>query len=291
MSKPGKSRILVPVDFSEQSLIALKQSFNLARFTRSEILLVHVIDRDLLETFSRFFKEENYEDPLYDKIKDRLDELAADTQKETGIIVHPAIRKGKVYEEIVALSRQEDVTFIIMGTHGAVGLKRFIGSNAMRVIKEADCPVITIKGKDHMMGCKDIVLPLDLTKETREKVDKAVEIASYFGSTIHVISVIDTGDEFLVNKLKRQLQHVVGLIQQHGIPTRHELLMGDDVPEAVIAYAEKAGADLIIIMTQQEIYWAEFFIGFAAQEVINQSTIPVLSIRPFLKHQVEFVTS
>jgi nucleotide-binding universal stress UspA family protein len=291
MAGAGKNKILVPVDFSDQSLIALKQSFNLARFTRSEILLVHVIDRDLLETLGRFFKEGGYEDPLRDRAQERLDKLATETQRESGVVTHSAIRKGKIYEEIVALSQQEDVKFIIMGTHGAVGLKRFIGSNAMRVIKEADCPVITIKGRAHALGCKTIVLPLDLTKETREKVDKAVEIAKYFGAAIHVISVQESDDEFLVNKLNRQLHHVLGLIRQHGIETQSELLPAGDVPEAVIAYAEKVSADLIIIMTQQEIYWTELFIGFAAQEIINHSSIPVLSIRPTLKHNVEFVTS
>ncbi len=288
MSK-GNGRILVPVDFSDQSLIALRQSFNLARFTKSDLLLLHVIDTDLLETFGRFFKDESYEDPLRDRVQERLDKLAQDTQAETGIRVNTSIRKGKIYEEIVRLSRSEDVHFIIMGTHGAIGLKRFIGSNAMRVIKEAECPVVTIKGQEHKTGCKRILLPLDLTKETKQKVGKAMEIARYFNAEIHILSVVKSDDEFLVNKLTRQLNHVVSAITKNGIITKSEMIVNSDIPETVVEYAQKVAADLIIIMTQQEIYWTEMFIGFAAQEIINQSPIPVLSIRPQLTHNVEFV--
>ena len=291
MRNESRPTILVPVDFSEQSLIALRQSFNLARFTRSGLLLMYVIDKAILDTFGRFFKDEAYEDPLRDRIQEKLDKLAADTQSETGIRVNTSIRKGKVYEEIVQVSMLEDVKFIIMGTHGAMGLKRFIGSNAMRVIKEAECPVITIKGKDHKRGCKQIVLPLDLTKETKEKVGKAVEIARFFNASIHVVSVIESDDEFLINKLTRQLHHVAAVIKKQGIDTESELIHASDVPEAVIDYSEKINADLIIIMTQQEIYWTELFIGFAAQEIINHSAIPVLSVRPSMKHKVEFVLS
>ncbi len=288
----SKSKILVPVDFSEQSLIALRQSFNLARFTESEILLLHVIDEDFLCTLSSYFKDQPYEDPMRDQIQVKLDALANEIQKESGIVIQTAIRKGKIYEEIVKTSHEIEAKFIIMGTHGSVGIKKkFIGSNAMRVIKEASCPVITIKGTEHHRGCKKIVLPLDLSKETKEKVGKAIEIANFFNSEIHVISVVESDDEFVINKLKRQLNQVINIIKDQEIKVISEIINASDVPAAILDYSKKADADLIIIMTQQEIYWTELFIGFAAQEIINSSDIPVLSIRPTLKSKIEFVLS
>ncbi|MFI5220345.1 MAG: universal stress protein [Bacteroidia bacterium] len=284
--------ILVPVDFSDQSVIALHQSYNIARFTRSQILLVNVIDEDFLKTLGNLFSDQSYEDPMRDSIQQKLDKLAGDIQKESGITVNTTICKGKIYEEIVQLARQVDAKFIIMGTHGAVGLKkRFIGSNASRVIKEAHCPVITIKGHEHHRGCKKIVLPLDISKETKEKVDKTIQLAKYFNSEIYVISVIDTTDEFILNKLERQMSQVKALIQSNNVTAHTECIKGDDISGEIINYAEKIDADLIVIMTQQEIYWTEMFIGFAAQEIINNSNIPVLSIRPQFRSMAEFVLS
>ncbi len=265
MSKAANS-IIVPVDFSEQSLIALRQSYNIARFSKADLLLVYVIDEDFLETLEQLFKDQAYEDPVKEQAKQRLDKLAREVEKETGLTVNTTIRKGKIYEEIVKVANEVDAAFIIMGTHGAQGIKKkFIGSNAARVIKEAHCPVITIKGKEHHRGCQRILLPLDLTKETKEKVVKAVELAKFFGSTIYVLSILESDDEFIAGRLSRQMEQVKSYISQYNIPVVTEVIRADDVPATVIEYAKKIDADLIVIMTQQEIYWVEMFTGFAAQ--------------------------
>lgn len=288
----SQSKIVVPIDFSEQSIVALKQSYNIARFSNAELLLLNVIDEDFFKSLEQIFTEASYEDPVRDQIQIKLDKLANQVIEETGLKVNTTIRKGKIYEEIVHIAREVDAKFIIMGTYGAMGLKKkFIGSNAARVIKEADCPVITIKGRSHHRGCKKIVLPLDLSKETKEKVGKAIELAKFFGSTIYVISVVDTDDEFIMNKLTRQMEQVKSILENNSILNNTEFLQGSDISKEIINYAEKIDADLIIIMTQQEIFWTELFIGFAAQEIINNSDIPVLSIRPTLREHIEFTTS
>ncbi|MCC6385426.1 MAG: universal stress protein [Bacteroidia bacterium] len=287
----SKKFIIVPIDFSEQSIIALKQSYNIARFSDSEILLLHVIDEDMLATLEYLFKDQPYEDPVKEQAKQRLDKLAREVEKETGLRLNTTVRKGKIYDEIVKLAEETGASFIIMGTHGAVGIKKKVmGSNAARVIKEANCPVITIKGKDHKSGCKKILLPLDLTKETKEKVVKAVELAQFFGSTIYVLSILETDDEFVINRLNRQMEQVRSYIINYNIDCVTEIIRGDDVPDSVLKYAEKIDADLIVIMTQQEINWVEMFIGFSAQEIINNSSIPVLSIRPTLRDLTPIVT-
>jgi len=287
-----QNKILVPIDFSEQSIIALKQSYNLARLTRSDILLIYVLDEDFIKSLEHIFSEKEYEDPVRDLVQAKLDKLAGDVHTETGVIVNTTIRKGKIYEEIVNVANEIDAKFIVMGTHGKIGLKKkFLGSNASRVIKEAHCPVITIKGKEHHYGCKKIVLPLDLSRETKEKVDKAIELAGFFGSAIYIVSVIESDDEFLMNKITRQMNQVKEIIASGNIPVYTEFVKGGDIPEEIINYAEKIDADLIIIMTQQEINWTEMFIGFAAQKIIDESNIPVLSIRPQLRSIIEFTTS
>src|SRR6185436_18873349 len=287
-----QNKILVPIDFSEQSIIALKQSYNLARLTRSDILLIYVLDEDFIKSLEHIFSEKEYEDPVRDLVQAKLDKLAGDVHTETGVIVNTTIRKGKIYEEIVNVANEIDAKFIVMGTHGKIGLKKkFLGSNASRVIKEAHCPVITIKGKEHHYGCKKIVLPLDSSRETKEKVDKAIELAGFFGSAIYIVSVIESDDEFLMNKITRQMNQVKEIIAAGNIPVYTEFVKGGDIPEEIINYAEKIDADLIIIMTQQEINWTEMFIGFAAQKIIDESNIPVLSIRPQLRSIIEFTTS
>ena len=226
-------------------------------------------------------------------IKTKLDELANETRAKSGIEVKIRIEKGKIYDEVNKLAEELKAAFIIMGTNGKTTLrKKFIGSNARKVIDEAPCPVITIKGKEHRPGCKTIVLPLDLSRETKEKVDQCIEIAQFFGSSVKVMSVVDTKDEYLTNKLTRQMDQVVDFLSSHNIEVSGEFIHGHDVAEEVISYAEKVQADLIIIMTQQELVWTEYFIGTASQKIINDSPIPVCSIKPLeRKNTTEFVIS
>jgi nucleotide-binding universal stress UspA family protein len=278
-------QIVIPVDFKEQSLIALRQSYNLARLTNSEITLLYVLDEDIIKPLQDIDdSKSDYEDYLRAGIGLRLTELATKVHGESGIKVNTMIRTGKIYEQIVEAARELDATLIVMGTMGAVGLKkRILGSNASRVVREASCPVITIKGKQHRPGIRHILLPLDLTKETKEKVDKAIELSLIFGSVIHIVSIIESNDEYLMNKLTRQMDQVQEFVQLAGISCTTEFVSGSHVADEILNTAKKVEADLIMIMTQQEVGFTHLFISSAAQEIINDSDIPVLSIRPFPK--------
>lgn len=281
------NKILVPVDFSEQSLIALEQSYNLAKEYHAEITLLHVIEDSGM--LSKLFSNEQHED-FKKTIQKKLDDLAKQVEKKTKMKVNTLVGKGPVYEKINEVAELINATMIVMGTNGEQqGLKRkFIGSNALRVVRESTIPVITVQGKNHRNGCKNIVLPLDLSKETREKVSKAIELSKLFhGSTIRVVSVLFTTDEFVVNRLTRQLGQVKAFLEKHKIECTAEIIKGtkgeETLAQNILEYASKVDGDLIMIMTQQEVDFTQYFIGSSAQEIINHSKIPVLSICPMHK--------
>lgn len=288
-----KKKILVPVDFSDQSLIALGQSYNLARKYQAEITLLYVIEDHGL--VSKLFSKEQ-DDSLKKQVEENLAKLAADVEKKQGINVTTMVARGSVYDKVAEVADMISALFIIMGTNGSTNIKRkFIGSNALRVVREANVPVITIRGQHHRDGCKNIVLPLDLTKETREKVNFAIELGKLGdGSAIRIVSVLFSTDEFVVNRLTRQLQQVKQFIEKEGIVCSAEIIKGikkeETLAQSIISYAHKVEGDLIMIMTQQEQDFTYRFIGSSAQEVINTSDIPVISIIPSMKRNIVSVT-
>lgn len=288
------NHIIVPIDFSDQSRIALTQSYNLARLTSAAITLLHVVDEDMFSSMLSFFAEKEKQlELLMEGVKVKIEALADEVRNKSGLEVETRIERGKIYEQVVKVAEELNASFIIMGTNGPTTLrKKFIGSNAVRVINEAPCPVITIKGKEHRAGCDVIVLPLDLTKETKEKVGACIEIARFFNSEVKVVSVIETEDEFLINKLTRQMEQVVDFIRSENITCNGEVIHHKNISDTVIDYCKKVKADLLIIMTQQELDWNDFFIGTKSQYVINHSDIPVCSIRPMeRKDMTEYVIS
>jgi nucleotide-binding universal stress UspA family protein len=199
--------------------------------------------------------------------------------------VEGLVATGSIYEEIVRVADLISADLIIMGTDGSPKgfVKKMIGSNAYRVVSTAEMPVITIKGTDHRSGIQNIVLPLDLQKETKQKVGRAIKIARQFNSTIHVISVSPTDDEFIVNRQIRNLNQVEEVIRLQGVNVLSKLLLPEEtsnISRMVVGCAKEVDADLIVIMTQQETDFTDYFIGSTAQQIIYHSRIPVMSVRP-----------
>lgn len=284
----NNNKILVPIDFSEQSLIALSQSYNLAKEIRAEVILLYVIEEvnPMVKMFIKGLDE------IRGAVESNLKNLAEEKSKETGLEISSIVAEGKIYAKIIEVATLIKATFIVMGTKGAENSK-FIGSNALKVVKTAPCPVISIKGKKHKKGCDRILLPLDLTKETSDKVNKAIAVAKVFKAEIYAVSILLTGKEDVVNKLKDQLILVKQYIEKKQVKCTAELVKilktEDKLSNAVIEYGQKIEADLIMIMTQQETDIKAFFIGSNAREVINNSDIPVLSIQPNEKERIEII--
>jgi nucleotide-binding universal stress UspA family protein len=278
--------ILIPVDFERQSILAVEQSFNLARLLQAEITLLYIHEQSGI--FSGFFSSDMNNDILY-KIEEKLQELASKTALQTNLIVKSRMETGRIYSRILDVARDIRADYIIMGTHSTTDDEdesQRIGANTSRVIRSAKCPVITINGKHHHNGCRSILLPLDLSKETRQKVTLAIELARLFNSRIRIVSALwSKKDNEIIMKLNQQLYQVQTFIEAAGIECTAEIIEHSNgektlVP-GILSYAHSLGdIDLITIMTQQETGFVEYFVGSHAQEFLRLSDIPVLSVIP-----------
>ena len=281
------SRILIPIGFSDQSMIALGQAFNLAKIKQSEIILLSVIENQK-KIESLFLDDKTHE--LQQKVNDKLVEVGKKYATEYDIHVETMVAKGRVYEKIIEVAEMVNADLIVMGTNGTPKgvMKKVIGSNAERVVRLAHCPVITIKGKDHKNGCENIILPLHLEKQTKEKVTLAIEYARYWNATIRVVSVLLRNKQEIKDQLVRNLNQVEKFISDADLACSAELLEGEKgkgLASSILDYEKKFESDLILIMTRQEDIISNK-LGAAAREIIYQSEIPVMSIKPHEREDV-----
>ena len=282
--------ILVPTDFSEQSLVALEQTYNLAYLNNVNITLLHIIPETTGLSFIPFFSKVQSKlltQQYKDECTAKLNKIIEKASKKTKVIIKPLLETGKIYEKIIEVSELIFAKYIALGVNSLpIDSKKrtYLGSNTLRVLKEAKCPVLTIRGKNFRNGCNTIVLPLDLTKETKTKVQKAIELAKYYDATIKVFSALLTDDVAIVEKLTGQIQEVQKYIFERSVVCSAELRNGmkgnETLVSMILNYAHEVEADLIMIMTQQENDWVEFFVGSTAQAIISQSCIPVMSLSP-----------
>ena len=274
------SKILVPIDFYEQSMVALGQAVNLAKIKKSGIVLLSVIkEQSIMQTL--FIDDTS--DELKVKLKEKLDSIALEYSKKHGINVDAMVSKGKIYEQINEVAEMISADLIVMGTNGSQGRSsKIIGSNAERVVRLSKCPVITIKGKDHRNGCENIILPIDLEKETKQKVTYALEYARYWNATIRVVSVVLRDNQAVRTKLTKNINQVKNFIIKAGVKCTAELIEGEKkqtLGDFVFEYGKRFDADLIMIMTKNEDSFSNT-ISDTARYIINNSEVPIMSIRP-----------
>ncbi len=280
--------ILIPIGFSDQSIIALEQAFSLAKIKKSKVFLLSVIEEPS-KIESLFLDDRSNE--LQNKVNERLSSLSQKYAAKYKVSVEIMVAKGRIYEKIIDVAAMINADLIVMGTNGTPRgvFKRMIGSNAERVVRLAHCPVITIKGKNHKNGCKNIILPLDLEKETKEKVKIAIEYAKYWNATIRVVSVLLVDNQNIKDKLVRNLNQVDDFIKGSGLNCTAELLEVDEkgkkLSSYILEYEKMFESDLILIMTRQEDVFSNK-LGTSARQIIYQSDIPVMSIKPHIREDV-----
>lgn len=260
--------ILIPIDFTKQSLAAIKQSYNLAKYTHSRLVLLHVFDKN---------GENSY---------DALNKLTLQTEKESGVPTQFMNVKGDIYEQTDKVAEEIKATLIIAGLESHMRFRQIIGSSASKLIRKAPCPMITIRGDDHRDGCENILLPLDLSAETREKVDVAIQFAKYFGASIRIVGVFNAEDADYENKLLAYTHQVKQFIKSKGISCTNKSIPAYDIATTVVEYANKIEADLIIIMNKQNLSVGEFFNGTDSQKIVDISNIPVMTVQPIKRESV-----
>ena len=146
------NKILVPVDFSESSRMALDWAMLLADKLRAKVILLHAmeISAAIAESAEPYF---HLDDDVVKRVKmGAARRLQAFAQKydEKKILVAPCITEGKPFLEIIKFAKSYNVDLIVMGTHGHMGDSHIlIGSAAEKVVRKAPCPVLTVKHPDY----------------------------------------------------------------------------------------------------------------------------------------------
>jgi len=138
-------KILLPTDFSESSKAALGYASTLAAETGAKLIIAHVFNDTpvYLAGYAGMATVPDYSEEV-ERANRKLLEQVQPTK--SNIQVEHRFLDGSPEKEIVGLADREQVDLIVMGTHGRTGLSRLLmGSIAEGVLRNAKCPVLTVK--------------------------------------------------------------------------------------------------------------------------------------------------
>jgi nucleotide-binding universal stress UspA family protein len=273
-------KILVPFDFSTTSNTALAHAVKLSQSADAELILVHIIERNFI-AHNVFFPEYKVDggQKLREIAEEKLSAISNDLENSSAIKVRYFITSGKVAPELLKLADENTVDLIVMGTHGVSGFEEFIlGSNAARIVLESKIPVITIQQDAVNVDYSTILLPIDNGLGSREKVAETVEFAKMFNSKVMILGLIAQNKLETENELKFKIGQTEEFLLSLNIPYQTLYRTTLDFADVILDTANEVNANLIAIMTDQELDNLNFLIGPTAQRVVNHSQVPVLSV-------------
>jgi len=279
------ANIIAAIDFSDCSINALEHAVSIATRGTLDIHMIWVNNPSVTKT--TIYSDTSAE--LIDEIRKQFGKLVEKYSPELpDSTIDFVIREGKIYREIIDEAKEMESLCIVMGTHGVSGFEQFwIGSNANKLISVSPCPVITIRaGIDAKQEMRCILLPIDSTLDTRQKVPFTAYLAHLFESEVYVLSLYASKYKSIQKRVDLYTDQVCTYLEEEGIKFHRDVLICDNLTTGTIEYAKRIRANLISIMTEQETSPFNLLVGPYAQQMVNNSPYPVLSINPFDTMQI-----
>jgi nucleotide-binding universal stress UspA family protein len=273
-------KILVPTDFSPNSLKSLEYVIETTKNIAVEIVLVWVNSirsKDILVSESEEMSTQKAAPIELEKI---ISTYAPKLSK--GSTMRYCIRQGKVHVEIANQAYRDDVDFVVCGTHGASGFEEnYVGSNAYRIVMYCRCPVITVR-PNYRFGAssKIFVLPIDSSLNTRQKASFTCIMAKITGSEIHILGLYSSKNKSARAKVDSYVRQVEKFFVEGGCKFTTTFTEAGNITKTTLAYAESVNADMVTIMTEQESSALSFLLGTYAEQMISSATMPVAAVTP-----------
>lgn len=261
------TKLLVPTDFSEVAQSAMQHAIKFAEIINADLILLHVVNS----------REE------VEEAKEKLSkEITLGSSFSSSCNVTSFVRIGNIFEDIGDVAAELGISLIFMGTHKASRWQKLVGSRAIKVITSSPVPFIVTQEKlMNSNGYDNIVVPLDLNVETKQKLELVAKIAHYFDSQVHLLTN-DNSDEFIKTKLKANQVWASNYLESKDIKNSSHLVdQGDSLTEGIFKLSNEVDADLIAIMNlADETVLGLYENSFQEEIVANDLKVPVLCVNP-----------
>jgi len=284
-------QILFPTDRSRCAERAYAHAAYLARVHNARLHAVHVRAEGGAELAS--------EDLLPLSLADVAAELDIPREQLTGdldpaLVEHAQIVSDSPGRGIVDYAEENHIDLIVMGTHGRGGADRLLaGSVAERVVREAPCPVLTVRGEG-TLAVRRIVVPIDFSDRSKEAIPVAEDLADVYGAAIELVYVIDedavppanvpllgpvrvSADE-VKTRFRKLMADLVREYQGRG-EVSGTVVMGHPASD-LLEHAEEH-ADLIVMSTHGRTGLKRLLLGSVAEKLVRRAPCPVFTIKSF----------
>lgn len=261
----NKRQLLVTCDFTDKSEAALLHGINLSKKIDSEITMIHI---------------ENDPEKIVPARK-KLEKILEKASLEHNIKAKAVVKKGSIYKTINEVALDINASMVVMGTHGMTGIQKVTGSKALKVISGSKVPYLVVQKPPVNDDFRNIVMPIDHTPESKEKIKVINFLAYFYKPTVHILTP-NLSLSIIRTKVKNNIYHVKKSFDEKKI--EFEIIIGGDkgnFANAINEFAETINADMIIIMISRNPNIGDYMFSAHEQKIIaNKSGLPVLCVNP-----------
>jgi len=271
--------IIVGIDFSENSINSLKHAVAVALKTSYTLHLVWVKTPGITKGLAKENKS-NFVQMASDKLNRLMEECKKEASK---VKIQTVILEGRPFLELTKYAASLKKSLIVIGTHGVSGFEEnFIGSNAYKTTAVSTVPILVLReGVKVKRDLTQIVVPIDVSFDTLQKVKTATEFAKSFSAKILLAGFYE--------KNNQQEEHVVNIQLHHAeticssVNVRHDIEMipfKGNITNAIVQYGKNKDANLITIMREGDDTGeiSNLWMGNTTQQLLTKSTLPLLII-------------
>ncbi len=308
--------IMVPTDGSGFDREAIRVALRLAELSEAKIRLVRVLPQGSYFGIAAAAEGTSLAADVVrserDKALTELYALAAECRATTDVDIGVDLHGGPVSDVLEGYATRHDFDLIVMSSHGRTGIARLsLGSVTDSLIRHTTIPVLVVKPSPSYLNprvtepFRSILVPLDGSALAEQVLARAVALAKVEGAELTLLRVLFPGvyspkakldsNPVLLDKeiaaAEQYLFNVAARIRTAGIPTMTDIVISDNVAEAISDYAARQRVSLIAIATHGLGGVKRMLRGSVADAVMHSTTISMLVLKPEIAEKATTTTS
>lgn len=271
-------KLLVPTDFSNEAENAIKVAAQLARKHNCELILLHMLDLPMNHITDGGAPTDLPEAVYFMKLAHKQFESVMNKDYLNDITVHEMVDFHDISTGILETCKAHNVDLIVMGSHGSSGLKEmFIGSNAEKIVRTSETPVLVIKNEHTDFNIREFVFASDFKNDNKETYKQAIKLAEAFNAKIHLLMVNTVANFTTTADAKVRINE---FIKDNDFKNYTINIYNDETAEkGILNFSHIINADLIGISTHGRQGIAHFFNGSLSEDIVNHAKRPVITFK------------
>ena len=263
-------KVVVAIDFSENSENALDFAVALAEKKQGEIILVHVI-----EAVFDFASQASIALESMQRDAEALMRKLVEKHSDSNLIFQTYIKEGTASISIIRIAEKLNATLVVMGTQGISGISiSLMGSTTINLIRESTVPVLVVPSKSDPFHIQKVAIAMEFADGEEVFIDWAIDMSERWESRVEFVHVQTSSDEDLEEKIKNLVEYLERF--HHGLPTKIHKYYAPTPVEGLDQFLEENENVVLVMSHHHKNVWDQILNRSQTIQMIFHLKVPIL---------------